>query len=123
VEGENHKWTLRLRCWAQYVTHFPKEEKYVSLLRQADEPEAQASLDAQRARLRGLARARAADAALVAEPNEGRSLALAGQAADQASERHRAFLARLSADVVNALAMKSVGRACQCGHGTALGLE
>lgn len=40
--------------------------------RQAEDPVAQAALDAQRARLRVLARRQAADAALVAEPDEGR---------------------------------------------------
>jgi hypothetical protein len=114
-------------CTVQYVIHFPREEKYVSLLRQvrhtfcrshacmntactcslhaadvrslrrpailsnpempalrqAEDPVAQAALEAQRARLRGLARVQAADAALVAEPDEGRSLRPASQALDQ----------------------------------------
>ena len=39
---------------AQYVRHFPAGVKYVSLLRQADTPEAQAELESKRAKLRGM---------------------------------------------------------------------
>lgn len=59
----------------QYVLHFPKGEKYVSLLKDAPESADQARLEAERARLRALVRQQLAEAALVAEADEGRSLA------------------------------------------------
>jgi len=52
--------------------HFPKGEKFVSLLRNAATPEDQILLDAERARLRGLVRRQVADDMLLSEANEGR---------------------------------------------------
>ena len=52
--------------------HFPKGEKFVSLLKNADDPESQAKLEAERARLRGLVRRQMADDVLLSEANEGR---------------------------------------------------
>jgi hypothetical protein len=52
--------------------HFPKGEKFVSLLKDAATPEAQARLDAERTRLRGLVRRQLADERLLSEVNEGR---------------------------------------------------
>ena len=66
-------------CFTQYVVHFPKGEKYVSLLREAEDEEGQELLAAERERLRGKVRAALADRALVAEADEGRSLAAARQ--------------------------------------------
>lgn len=59
----------------QYVLNFPKGEKYISILKTAEEPEAQAHLEAERARLRGLVQQQMAEAALVGDADEGRSLA------------------------------------------------
>ena len=59
----------------QYVMHFPKGEKYVSLLKEAEGEEARQQLAAERARLRALVRQQLAEAAMVAEADEGRSLA------------------------------------------------
>ncbi|GAB4819147.1 hypothetical protein N2152v2_006193 [Parachlorella kessleri] len=68
----------QLREDLQYVLHFPKGEKYVSLLKEAPTPEEQQKLEAERARLRALARKQLAEAALVTEADEGRSLARKG---------------------------------------------
>ena len=57
------------------MLHFPRGEKYVSLLRQAAEPGAAAALDAERARLRLLVRAQLAEAALLGDADEGAALA------------------------------------------------
>lgn len=57
-----------------YVMHFPKGEKYVSILKSCDNPEAQAALDAERHRLKVIVRKRMAEEALIAEADEGRSL-------------------------------------------------
>lgn len=64
----------------QYVLHFPKGEKYVSLLKEANDPEAQAALDAERSRLRVLVRQRLADEKMLTEVDEGH---LSNQAAQQ----------------------------------------
>ena len=58
--------------WLQYVMHFPKGEKFVSLLKNADDPESQARLEVERTRLRGLVRRQMADDMLLSEANEGR---------------------------------------------------
>ncbi|KAJ9516007.1 hypothetical protein QJQ45_016815 [Haematococcus lacustris] len=72
-----------------YVRHFPPGEKYVSLLRQADSPDAQAFLDQERHRLHALVEAQQAAAAAaqadqlaLTEADEGRAAlqALAQQA-------------------------------------------
>ncbi len=68
--------TANRACLAtQYVTHFPKEEKYVSILKRPEDPAAAQQVAAEVARLRALVHARAQDAALVADVDEGRSLA------------------------------------------------
>jgi hypothetical protein len=59
----------------QYVLNFPKGEKYISILKTADDPEAQAHLEAERTRLRRLVQQQMAEAALVGDADEGRSLA------------------------------------------------
>eukprot|EP00887_Chlorella_sp_A99_P007649 scaffold20.g7649.t1 len=69
----------------QYVLHFPKGEKYVSLLKDAQGAEAQARLDAERARLRALVATQLVEAALVGEADEGRSLAAHAGAAGAAA--------------------------------------
>jgi len=46
--------TLAVPPPLQYVRHFPPGMKYVSLLRQASTPEAQAELELKRAKLRGM---------------------------------------------------------------------
>ena len=55
----------------QYVKFFPRGHKYVSIIKQADTAEGQAQLDAQRNTLRQLVKQRLADAAMLAEGNEG----------------------------------------------------
>lgn len=55
----------------EYVLHFPKGEKYVSLLKDAEEPEAQEHLEAERKRLRAKVKQKLLDDAIVNEPNEG----------------------------------------------------
>jgi hypothetical protein len=62
-------------CGVQYVKHFPKGEKYVSLLKQAPDPAAQAELDAKRERLRTTVRRNVAEMALVTQADEGAALA------------------------------------------------
>ncbi|EIE27289.1 hypothetical protein COCSUDRAFT_45805 [Coccomyxa subellipsoidea C-169] len=58
----------------QYVVHFPKGEKYVSILRDAEEPAAQAALIAERDRLRALVHKQQAEIAMVTEADEGAAL-------------------------------------------------
>jgi len=58
----------------QYVLHFPHGEKYVSIVKQADTAEAQALLDSERSRLRGLIAKQLTEAAMLAEPDEGNAL-------------------------------------------------
>lgn len=55
----------------QYVLNFPKGEKYVSVLKDAADPDAQAALEAERARLRVLVRQKIADDKMLSEVNEG----------------------------------------------------
>ncbi|KAI8104478.1 hypothetical protein M9434_003033 [Picochlorum sp. BPE23] len=55
----------------EYVLHFPKGEKYVSLLRDADTAEAQAHLESERRRLREIVKQKLRDDAIVNEPDEG----------------------------------------------------
>ena len=59
---------------SQYILHFPRGEKYVSVMKQAESAEAQAVLDAERSRLRAMVSQRLAEAAMLAEPDEGISL-------------------------------------------------
>ena len=66
--------SLLTDCAVQYVKYFPPGRKYISILKDAPDPEGQARLDAERQLLRGLARQRRADEALMAEPDEGCSL-------------------------------------------------
>ena len=55
----------------QYVLHFPKGERYVSILKEATEPEAQAKLDAERIRLKALIKHQLAESAMLTEADEG----------------------------------------------------
>jgi hypothetical protein len=55
----------------EYVLHFPKGEKYVSLLRDADTADAQAHLESERQRLRDMVKKKLRDEAIVNEPDEG----------------------------------------------------
>mmetsp|Transcript_1804 Transcript_1804/g.5249 ORF Transcript_1804/g.5249 Transcript_1804/m.5249 type:complete len:406 (-) Transcript_1804:271-1488(-) len=80
-----------------YVTQFPKEEKYVSILKRPEDPAAAEQVAAEVARLRKLVHARAQDAALVADSDEGRSLAhpaaaFQGAAGEADSEEDDFFL-------------------------------
>lgn len=59
----------------EYVLHYPKGEKYVSLLKDAEDPAAQEHLIKERARLRALVKQQLAEEALLAEADEGRSRA------------------------------------------------
>ncbi|KAK9800202.1 hypothetical protein WJX73_008394 [Symbiochloris irregularis] len=58
----------------QYVKFFPKGQKYISILKQAQTPEDQTRLDQQRLILRQQARQRQSDEAMLAEADEGRSI-------------------------------------------------
>lgn len=72
----------QLKADLLYVTHFPKGEKYVSLFKQAETPDAQAKLDADRLRLRQLVSMQLQQAAMIAEADEGQAIAaVAGKAA------------------------------------------
>ena len=57
--------------YLQYVLNFPRAERYVSILKEAQEPEAQTELDAQRARLKALIRRQLAESAMLADADEG----------------------------------------------------
>lgn len=56
------------------MLHFPKGEKYVSVLKDSDNPQAQAVIAAERARLRAIVHRELADIAMVTEPDEGAAL-------------------------------------------------
>lgn len=56
---------------AQYVVSFPKGEKYVSLLRNAEDPEAQKVLEAERKRIRAKVQQQLADIAMISQADEG----------------------------------------------------
>lgn len=62
--------TNRCTC-IQYVLDFPKGERYVSILKEAADPEAQASLDAERTRLKSVIRHQLAEDAMLADADEG----------------------------------------------------
>lgn len=55
----------------EYILHFPKGEKYVSLLKDAEDPEAQKHLESERKRLRLVVKQHLRDEAIVNELNEG----------------------------------------------------
>lgn len=61
----------------QYVMHFPKGEKYVSILKDAEDPEAQGRLQAERDRLRALVVQQLREQAAMEEADEGMGLAAA----------------------------------------------
>ena len=61
----------RARDDLEYVLHFPKGEKYVSLLKNAEDAEAQAQLERERVRLRAMVKLQLLDDAIVNELNEG----------------------------------------------------
>ncbi|KAL3142959.1 hypothetical protein ABBQ38_003244 [Trebouxia sp. C0009 RCD-2024] len=65
----------KLKQDLQYVLHFPKGERYVSILKDAAEPEAQAKLDAERIRLKAVIKRQLAESAMLTEADEGLSLA------------------------------------------------
>lgn len=58
----------------QYVLHFPKGEKYVSILKDPETEADRARVQSERARLRALVAAELARAALVGEADEGKSI-------------------------------------------------
>lgn len=64
----------QLRDDLQYVLHFPKEEKYVSIIQKLEDPEAAAAVVAQLTRLKAIVHSRLRDAALLADADEGASL-------------------------------------------------
>lgn len=57
-----------------YILHFPKAEKYVSLLKTPEDAAERARVEAERARLRRAVAARLRDSAAVTEADEGRAL-------------------------------------------------
>ena len=69
----------------QYVVHFPKGEKYVSLLRNAEDTEAQRLLEAERARIRAKVQQQLADEAMITQADEGRPQSLQQPATEQAA--------------------------------------
>lgn len=71
----------------QYVLHFPKGERYVSILKETAEPQAQANLDAERTRLKAVIKLQLAESAMLTEADEG-----LGQAASLVSPGYCAFL-------------------------------
>jgi len=74
-DGESKDATRRALAAAredlEYVLHFPKGEKYVSLLKDAEDPEAQAHLERERERLRAVVKRHMRDEAIVNELDEG----------------------------------------------------
>ena len=73
-----HIWSLvqythivNLASRLQYVVNFPKGERYVSILKEAADAEAQAKLDAERTRLKAVMRHQLAESALLADADEG----------------------------------------------------
>ncbi|KAK9806955.1 hypothetical protein WJX72_008651 [[Myrmecia] bisecta] len=71
----------QLRDNLQYVLHFPKGEKYVSILKDSNNSVSQALLVSERTRLRALVHSSLADIAMVTEADEGRSLGIGSAAA------------------------------------------
>jgi hypothetical protein len=61
-------------CTVQYVLHFPKGEKYVSIIKDSTDPAAQATLAQERARLKTLVKQQLAESAMLADADEGLSL-------------------------------------------------
>ncbi len=55
----------------QYVMHFPKGERYVSIVKEAADPAAQAKLESERERLKAMIRHQLAESAMLAEADEG----------------------------------------------------
>ncbi len=82
-DGESKDATRRALAAAredlEYVLHFPKGEKYVSLLKDAEDPEAQAHLERERERLRAVVKRRMRDEAIVNELDEGEEDGGAGE--------------------------------------------
>jgi hypothetical protein len=72
----------------QYVVHFPKGEKYVSVLRNAEEPAAQAVLVAERERLRALVHKQQAEIAMMTEADEGAALLARQRRPTQSTAEH-----------------------------------
>ncbi len=56
------------------MLHFPKGEKYVSVLKDSENPQVQAVIAAERARLRAIVHRQLADIAMVTEADEGAAL-------------------------------------------------
>ena len=54
------------------MVNFPKGEKYVSLLRNAEDPEAQKVLEAERRRIRAKVQQHMADIAMITQADEGK---------------------------------------------------
>ena len=79
----NSNWALCM----QYVVHFPKGEKYVSLLRNAEDTEAQRALEAERARIRAKVQQQLADEAMITQADEGRPQSLLQPATEQAARK------------------------------------
>lgn len=73
LHGREHAgiiWVPR-HGYLQYVVNYPKGEKYVSLLRNAEDPEAQKALEAERKRIRAKVTQQLADIAMITQPDEG----------------------------------------------------
>ncbi len=64
----------QLQADLQYVMHFPRGEKYVSLLIKANTPEARAVQEQERTRLRALVAKQLAEKAVLTEANEGQNI-------------------------------------------------
>ncbi|KAG2484668.1 hypothetical protein HYH03_016555 [Edaphochlamys debaryana] len=72
--AEIREMLAKLKEDLQYVLNFPKGEKYVSILKNVEDPEAQKHLETERERLRGVIRMQLAEVAAVTEADEGRAL-------------------------------------------------
>ena len=70
-QSKQHQRCTPLNVCLQYVLHFPKGERYVSILKEAAEPEAQAKLDAERTRLKAVIKHQLAESAMLTEADEG----------------------------------------------------
>jgi len=73
------------RVLLQYVLNFPKGEKYVSIVKIAEDPKGAEALEKERSRLRAMVASQLAEIAMVTEADEGASLQAAATAAAAAA--------------------------------------
>jgi len=78
---------------SQYVLHFPKGEKYVSVLITPEDAAERARVEGERLRLRALVKRQLADTAAAAEGDETLALAVAAAGGDSDGDAHDDFFA------------------------------